>query len=232
MKRCPNCNQIFDNGYDFCLNDGTLLVSEVGSRGFGGFESSGEMPTQVIPRAQNTEYPPLVATSYFSSWVFPVVGILCGLVVVLGFFAFFRETSSDKAVVSQQYTEPREANKNTESRPTREVEPTPVPPPSMPPPPLSLPQRPPPPPPPPPSVNQLAYPLVTVNSPRDGYLALKSEPCIAPCGTTLRNIPHGTRLSLGTCKNNLEVADRRRGRWCYTTYGGYTGWVFDAFVTR
>jgi hypothetical protein len=83
-----------------------------------------------------------------------------------------------------------------------------------------------------PTVASSAFPIVTVNSPRDHYLALKSEPCSAPCGTMLLKIPHGTRLSLGSCKDNFEVADRRRGRWCYTSYGGYTGWIFDAFVTR
>lgn len=80
--------------------------------------------------------------------------------------------------------------------------------------------------------NQAADQVVTVDSPRDGYLALKSEPCIAPCGRTLFKIPHGTTLSLGTCKDNFEMADRRRGRWCYTSYAGQTGWVFDGFVTR
>lgn len=218
MKRCPTCNQTFGDENAFCLDDGTPLLGNIGNEGFGGFQPSGEMPTQYIPRPQNTSAHVLPNSG---KWVFPVVGILCGLVVVLGFFAFFRETSSEKAVVSQQYTEPREANKNTESRPTRQVEAPPLPLQPLPPPPS-----------PPPSVNQLAYPVVTVNSPRDGYLALKSEPCIAPCGTTLLKIPHRTRLTLGTCKNNFEVADRRRGRWCYTSHGGYTGWVFDAFVTR
>lgn len=178
--------------------------------------TSGEMPTQGIPRPRNTEYPPPVTTSSSSAWVFPLVGVLCGLVVVLGYFAFFRAPSTDSPVVTPKSTETREPNNNVETRPTRKVETTPLPPPQ----------------PPPPPVSQTAYPVVTVNSPRDGYLALKSEACIAPCGTTLFKIPHGTRLSLGTCKDNFEVADRRRGRWCYTSYGGYNGWIFDGFVTR
>ncbi len=218
MKRCPNCNQGFDDGYDFCLHDGSLLVAEASSQRVGGYRASGEMPTQVIPRPRNTEYPQPATTSSSSAWVFPLVGVLCGLVVILGYFAFFREPSTANPVITQKSTETREPINSAETRPTRQLETTPVPPP--------------PPPPPPASTNQPGYPVVTVNSPRDGYLALKSEACIAPCGTTLIKIPHGTRLSLGTCKDNFEVADRRRGRWCYTTYTGYTGWVFDAFVTR
>jgi len=208
MKTCPNCNQTFGEDNDFCLNDGTRLVA-----GSESFMSSGEMPTQYIPLAQNAPYQPIVV-SQSSKWVFPLVGVLCGLVVVLGFFAFFRESSSDKPAVPLKNTEVGESNKNIEIRRSPQVESTPVPQPT------------------PPSVKPAEYPVVTVNSPRDGYLALKSEPCAAPCGTMLLKIPHGTGLSLATCKDNFEVADRRRGRWCYTSYGGYTGWIFDAFVAR
>lgn len=209
MKKCPNCQQIFDDDTIFCTNDGTTLIADSGQHRFGGFQRSGDMPTQYVQRPQNTPSPP---TAPSNRWIFPLVGILCGLVVVLGFVAFFRESPSDKSVVAQKNTEAVESNKNTEARPSIQVEKTPVPPP-----------------PPQPSGNQ-PYPIVTVNSPRDGYLALKSDPCIAPCRTILK-IPHGTRLSLGTCKDTFEVADRRRGRWCYVSYGGQTGWIFDAFVT-
>jgi hypothetical protein len=216
MKRCSQCGQTYtdEDDLNYCLSDGSLLVADSG-----GFRSSGEMPTQFIPRPPVTHYPtpPQVGAAHSAKWVFPLVGILCGLVVVLGFFAFFRESPSDKAAVTQKNTEVAESPKNPETLRSPRVESTPVPPPPSPP---------------PSSNKQTDYPVVTVNSPRDGYLALKSEPCTAPCGALLIKIPHRTRLALGTCKDYLEVADRRRGRWCYTSYGGYTGWIFDAFVTR
>lgn len=71
----------------------------------------------------------------------------------------------------------------------------------------------------------------TVTSPDDGFLALKSEPCVAPCGTMLLKISHGTQLSIDTCKKDFEIADKKLGRWCNTSFNGQRGWVFDAFLT-
>jgi uncharacterized protein YraI len=48
----------------------------------------------------------------------------------------------------------------------------------------------------------------------------------------LVKIPHGTRITLESCKAAVEIADRRPGHWCYTSYGGVSGWIFDGFVTR
>jgi hypothetical protein len=205
MKRCPQCNQSYaDETLSFCLSDGSQLVYP--------FDSSSEVT--VIRQSPLYQAPTPASQSF--KWVFPLVGILCGLVVVFGFLAFFKEPLPEKTAVSQKNSETSETNKKEEPQPTRQIVTTPVAPPLAPPPPA----------------NQTTYPVVTVNSPRDGYLALKSEPCVAPCGATLLKIPHGTRLGLGTCKDYFEVADRRRGRWCYVSYGGFTGWIFDAFVTR
>jgi hypothetical protein len=214
MKKCPHCGQPFGDEIDFCLHDGTPLVADSGRQGIGGYPVSGEIPTQYIPRSQSI--PP--ETAFHSPrWVYPVMGVLCGLVVVLGFFAFFKGSSPDKDPAAQKNRDSAGPSADTESQRSRPGGPAPAP--SSPTPfPLS-------------SVNPAADTVVTVNSPRDGYLALKEEPCTMPCRTLLK-IPHNTRLSLGTCKDSFEVADRRRGRWCYTSYGGYSGWVFDAFVTR
>jgi hypothetical protein len=129
MKRCPNCEHAFDDDYDFCLDDGTPLVLDSVQRGFGGFKSPGEMTTQFIPHPQISQYQtPQVIAAHSSKWVFPLVGILCGLVVIFGFFAFFKESSSDKPAVAQKNTEVGESNKNTETRRSPQVESTPVPP--------------------------------------------------------------------------------------------------------
>jgi hypothetical protein len=66
----------------------------------------------------------------------------------------------------------------------------------------------------------------TVNTPGDGFLALRTDPSIR-IGSRLAKIPHGTKLDLGECTN-----DSSGGRWCRTRYGGQSGWVFDRYVVR
>lgn len=63
------------------------------------------------------------------------------------------------------------------------------------------------------------------NSPRDGFLALRSLPS-SEIGERLVKIPHGAAVSIGGC--GVRVG---RGRWCQASYNGYSGWVFDAYLT-
>jgi hypothetical protein len=206
MKRCSSCGRTFDGDIDFCLDDGTRLGADMG-----GYQSSGEMPTQVIERPQSAGYPtPPPVTPQPSRWIYPVVGVLCGLVVVFGYLALFRQSPDNAA---QTKNTSAESNKIPDATPKPTG--TPLAPPS-----------------PAPTVSQVVTGVATVNSPRDGYLALKSEPCVAPCGVTYVKIPHGTRINLESCKTAVELADRRPGHWCYTSYGGVSGWIFDGFVTR
>jgi hypothetical protein len=218
MKQCPQCQKIYADDMIYCLDDGSTLF-------FNSFSNNEEIPT-VISSKQRINPQPSVNQN--AKWMYPLIGVMSGLIIVFAFLAALPYLTAKKEGILDT-TSPSKNEKVTTSQ--RESIPSPtvqtiivekevpksvsVPQPSA-----------------PPSEKQVNYPVVTVNSPRDGYLALKSEPCVAPCGTMLLKIPHGTRLSLGTCKDNLEVADRRRGRWCYTSYGGYTGWIFDAFVTR
>lgn len=62
------------------------------------------------------------------------------------------------------------------------------------------------------------------NSPRDGFLALRSLPS-AETGERIIKIPHGASVSIGGCG-----APTGRGRWCQASYNGYSGWVFDAYL--
>ncbi|WP_428995635.1 SH3 domain-containing protein [Lamprobacter modestohalophilus] len=64
---------------------------------------------------------------------------------------------------------------------------------------------------------------VTVNTPGDGFLALRSEPT-TKSGRRLVKIPHGTPIQLGTCLRD------QGGNWCQTSYNGLSGWVFDRYV--
>lgn len=66
---------------------------------------------------------------------------------------------------------------------------------------------------------------VTVNTPGDGFLALRSEPT-TKSGRRLVKIPHGTPIQLGGCQRD------QGGNWCQTSYNGFSGWVFDRYVTE
>jgi hypothetical protein len=66
----------------------------------------------------------------------------------------------------------------------------------------------------------------TVNSPGDGFLALRSEPSVRS-GSRLARIPHKTVIELSGC-----TPDPAGGNWCRTRYGGQSGWVLDLYVVR
>jgi uncharacterized protein YraI len=65
-----------------------------------------------------------------------------------------------------------------------------------------------------------------VNSPGDGFLALRSEPS-TQSGFRVNKIPHGTELTLGEC-----ITTPTRDHWCKTHYLGKVGWVLDRYVKR
>ncbi len=72
-------------------------------------------------------------------------------------------------------------------------------------------------------------PTARVNSPSDGFLALRSEPD-AETGARLAQIPHGSVVALENCEKEKVKIGNRTGRWCMVTYRGQTGWAFDAFL--
>lgn len=72
-------------------------------------------------------------------------------------------------------------------------------------------------------------PTARVNSPSDGFLALRSEPD-SETGTRLAQIPHGTVVTLESCEKEQVKIGNRTGRWCMVTYRDQTGWVFDAWL--
>jgi len=72
-------------------------------------------------------------------------------------------------------------------------------------------------------------PTARVNSPADGFLALRSEPD-SETGARLAQIPHGTVVTLESCEKEQVKIGSRTGRWCMVTYRGQTGWVFDAWL--
>jgi len=68
-----------------------------------------------------------------------------------------------------------------------------------------------------------------VNSPGDGFLALRSLPN-SESGERIAKIPHGTTISIGGCGPVVRPVSRT-GRWCQASYAGLGGWVFDAYLT-
>ena len=69
----------------------------------------------------------------------------------------------------------------------------------------------------------------TVNSPNDGFLALRNIPD-ADRGTRLVKIPHGAEVDILNCEKTAVTISGRRGRWCQVEYYGQIGWVFDAWL--
>lgn len=67
-----------------------------------------------------------------------------------------------------------------------------------------------------------------VDSPGDGFLALRSLPN-SEAGERILKIPHGASVSIGACGPVITPV-RRSGRWCQASYNGRTGWVFDAYI--
>jgi hypothetical protein len=68
-----------------------------------------------------------------------------------------------------------------------------------------------------------------VNSPNDGFLAMRNIPD-SEYGTRLAKIPHGATVTLNNCEKEKVTIGGRSGRWCQVEYQGQTGWVFDAWL--
>jgi len=65
-----------------------------------------------------------------------------------------------------------------------------------------------------------------VNSPNDGFLALRTEPS-AETGERILQIPHGATVTVQGC---LPKAPGKKARWCRVDYNGNVGWAYDGFL--
>ncbi len=68
-----------------------------------------------------------------------------------------------------------------------------------------------------------------VNSPGDGFLALRSDPS-SSVGYRILQIPHGAAVRVNSCQSYSQTIGGRYGRWCRVSYGGSTGWAFDGWL--
>jgi hypothetical protein len=65
-----------------------------------------------------------------------------------------------------------------------------------------------------------------VNSPGDGFLALRTMPS-STAGSRILQIPHGAVVSVGGC---MGAGRAGSGRWCRASYNGFSGWVYDSYL--
>jgi hypothetical protein len=235
MKQCPVCKTTYtDESLKFCLADGANLISlsEPAETVQMSFDKN-PMRINVPPDSTPTVFA-LPQTSYqpIKKGVSPIiVGVLVGLLLllavgfagVIGYFSL-KPTANENAVVSptpaikvtqvpipdDETVELKEKLANLEKQvqdQKNQKNSTPVET-------YSTPK---------PSTN-----TARVNSPRDGFLALRSEPN-SETGYRITTIPHGTNITVLGCPNPATVG-KTRGRWCQVIYNGQSGWAFDAFM--
>jgi cytoskeletal protein RodZ len=118
MKRCPHCNNLFDDINDFCLNDGTPLTAAIQID-----YASQETPTVAAQRQQQP------IGSGRIKWILPILllsALLIAAVGVIGFLLVTRNNTEANKANSQQNV--AVVNKSTPTpKPTETATKTPTP---------------------------------------------------------------------------------------------------------
>ena len=70
-----------------------------------------------------------------------------------------------------------------------------------------------------------------VNSPNDGFLALRNLPS-SEIGQRIAKIPHGVTINILACTDQAETIAGRKGHWCMVSYNSQVGWVFDVWIIK
>ena len=70
-----------------------------------------------------------------------------------------------------------------------------------------------------------------VDSPKDGFLALRNLPNVQ-YGERIAKIPHGATINILMCSDDTVTIDTRTGHWCMISYSEQVGWVFDAWLRK
>lgn len=231
MKQCPTCGTTYtDATLKYCLADGANLIGL-------GTEAETVVRPGVRVDVSPPTYPTIPTTSPAAPKSSPILKIVVA-VLVIGFLSllglgaagaifYFNSGGTNVAVTSPTPT----------PAPTRSPSPSPTPDPdeerleqelanlqkqledALKPSPTKT----------PPGFSSDELPTARVNSPADGFLALRSEPHTEH-GQRLAQIPHGTVVTLENCEKEKVKIGSRTGRWCMVTYGDHTGWVFDAWL--
>jgi hypothetical protein len=237
MKRCPTCSAVYhDPELNFCLNDGTRLDAQPAMA-----NESDE--TALMHHAGATSAPPLFTQHQHSGGRDAEQGkgssATLKFLALLGVFGIIFIVLAGAGAAAFLYFDGMSLLRDEKPR---HEPPRPKPPPDE----RKGPQR--------PLDEQLAdlerkieerkdsagseeveLPVdlmdprpATVNSPVDGFLALRSLPS-TEIGKRIAKIPHGETITIGLCVDTGKVGGKA-GNWCMARYGDKTGWVFDAFL--
>jgi hypothetical protein len=224
MKRCPQCGTTYtDASLRFCLADGAALVER-------------DEPMRVdIPSPENA-IPSQPAQKKGPSlvWILVALGVgVVGLmavagVIVLGILFYIGSAESEPEITAFPTPTPAVSpggSTTDEERIKQELEKLEKKLAEMEKPPIAgdpFPDD---------LDNELGSPMTaTVNSPNDGFLALRSLPS-TEIGDRLATIPHGTQVEVIACDPNYHTLSGRKGRWCLLVWDQSVGWAFDAWLT-
>lgn len=236
MKQCPACRTTYtDATLVYCLADGAPLESLAGEQETVVRPAGQPMRVDVSHEAQRPGAPPPntvnTAPAGSSNVVLKVLlgllalGFLVAAAIAIGALVYFNmqgraEVAQNTNQATPKPTATPAANETDELRDQianlerlineqkKNNQPVNVP--------LTLPKQ------------MTTTTTAPVDSPGDGFLALRSLPN-SQVGARILKIPHGATVSIGACGPVVRPVNRA-GRWCQASYGGYTGWVFDAFL--
>ena len=238
MKQCPNCKTAYtDDSLQFCLTDGTNLISlpdaaKTARLSFGNQPMRINVPADSAPTvfAQPPVSQNQPAKKIMGIIVAGIFGffLLLAIVGLAGAFFFFQQGNNQNPVAAASPTPANSPAKSPTATPDDETERLKT---EM----ANLKkqledqknQK--------PNVPNATAPpnektqTARVNSPDDGFLALRSEPD-SETGYRIAKIPHGAPLTVLGCPKPSNVG-KMPGRWCQVVYNGQAGWAFDAFMT-
>ncbi len=249
MKQCPKCKTVYtDDSLQFCLSDGANLISvddrdeaaETVRMSVGGAPLRVDIPQNSVPTIF-TNAPPVqqAAPNQSAKKKFGIIAaVLIGFFLLLAGigiagFVFYKQSGNQNSQIAaasptpngkptaSPVTSPKdeteklkgdlanlqkqldEQKKQKTNAPANNSAP--------------------------PSASPQTPKVAKVNSPRDGFLALRSEPD-SDTGYRIAQIPHGATLTVLGCPIPSNVG-KMFGRWCKVIYEGQSGWAFDAFMT-
>ena len=236
MKQCPQCKSTYtDDTLSFCLSDGTPLVvylednektQEMTFADKNALQigiSSKEKDTEVIPEARLTESTISNQTAENKRNVSPILtSLILSLlfIVIVGFGGFLaykyfvkeeiatngnNSQNDDIADLKGEIANLKKQINKTENLNSNES--------------ISN------------SKADQKENVARVNSPKDGFLALRSLPN-HKTGKLIVKIPHGENVKIITCQSKSVKIAGKSGRWCKTSYKGTEGWVFDVWLRR
>jgi hypothetical protein len=214
MKQCPACKTTYtDDSLRFCLADGTVLA-----------DVPDEQATVVSSRNEPVQAKRSGSPVLKFAMVMALIGVIViGLAALAGTILYYNTSGRDKVsnassptpLPSVAATPDAEKQRlqdqlaNIQKRLDEQTKNADTPP--------NPPDKP------------AGVVMARVNSPRDGFLSLRSEPD-ADHGERLAKIPHGSTVKIENCDRSSVKIGGRSGRWCLVTYGDHTGYVFDAWL--